>query len=76
MVLSNKLNYSVNLLEMFNKEIMENLKKNYINLKNDILSYAEILDIIPLVNVGYSIHMKELNFTKLSNEFQEQIKID
>ena len=74
MVLANKLNYTVNLLEMFNKEIMENLKKNYINLQNDILSYAEILGTIPLGNIGYHVSMKELDFTKLCTDFHEQIK--
>ena len=74
-VLENKLKYSFNLFEMFNNEIIYNFKKNYNNLKNDILSYSEILGSIPIVNCGYSVQTRTLNFTELSNEFIEKTKI-
>jgi ubiquitin-conjugating enzyme E2 Z len=74
-VLENKLKYSFNLFEIFNNEIIYNFKKNYNNLKNDILSYSEILGSIPIVHCGYSVQLKTLNFTELCNEFIEKTKI-
>ena len=66
-VLNNKMMF--NLLELFNKEILENLNKNYENLKNDLMSYAEILNIVPIIDCGYSIKQKNLDFTKLLTDF-------
>ncbi len=68
-VLNNNIKYDM--LKIFNKEILDNLNKNYENLKNDILSYAEILETIPVVNCCYNVKQKYLDFKKLSIDFIE-----
>jgi ubiquitin-protein ligase len=77
MVINSSLSYNVNLLELFRTEIMDNLKKNYNNLKNDLLSYAEIYGSTPLMasSIGYNISMKELDFIKLCYNFIEEVKV-
>ena len=66
-VLNNKIKYDM--LKIFNTDIIENLKKNYENLKNDILSYGEILDVIPVINCCYPVKQKSLYFKKLAKDF-------
>lgn len=76
MVLNNKLNYNVNLLDMFNKEIKENLTKNYTNLKNDLLSYAEIYSTVPILRpFVYKNDINELNFKQLCCDFTKEVNL-
>jgi ubiquitin-protein ligase len=67
------------LLNLFNKEIILNLNKNYKNLRDDIMSYAEIYGDIPIVNIFYNLKVKNLDFKNLALEFEkisQTIKID
>ena len=70
-VLNNNIKHDM--LKLFNNMIIENLKKNYENLKNDILSYGEILEIIPIINCCYTVKQKSLDFKKLAKEFVDNI---
>jgi len=58
------------LFKKFENEIIAIMKKNYNNLKNDILSFAEIYGVIPIINLPYSLlSVKELDFKKLRDDF-------
>ena len=65
----NKKLISLEIYSKFENIIINNFKKNYINLKNDILSYSEIYGNLLLLNSPYNIKTKYLNFIELSNTF-------
>ena len=60
------------LFKKFENEIIIIMEKNYNNLTNDILSFAEIYGIVPLLNLPYIVsNKKDLDFKQLCYNFIE-----